>query len=82
MRKERWANSAGSTIGRGWGGCADTTPTSSGVAAANAARVGAALQPQSLPSTIPSVIAARLSASISAPGRSGRRLSAIFGRGR
>jgi hypothetical protein len=76
IAKERWANRAGSTIGRGWRRLRATTPASSSAAAAKAASVAAAVQPQSLPSTIPSVIAARPSASISAPGRSGRRLSA------
>ncbi len=74
--KERWANSAGSTIGRGWRRLRATTPASRTAPPAKAARVPAAVQPQSLPSTIPKVIAARPSASISAPGRSGRRLSA------
>jgi hypothetical protein len=75
MRKERWANSSGSTIGRGWLRLRAIIATSSAAPAAKAASVPAAVQPQSLPSTMPSVISASESASISAPGRSGRRLS-------
>ncbi len=75
MRKERWAKSSGSTIGRGWVRLRAIIAPSRAVPTAKEASVGRAAQPQSLPSTMPSVIRASASASISAPGRSGRRLS-------